>query len=114
VERLMDLGISNPFKRLTEKHIFKVFQLSEKYNIFLIWSVNTMNYQFKVFSSLIAGFEIDFEGKIYLEEGADLPALSIAFTEGALHFLRPYGKYSKITIEGLENPKLSNKTLYST
>jgi hypothetical protein len=48
-----------------------------------------------------------------MEEGAELPPISIAFADGAIHFLRPYGKYSKITIEGLENPKIINKTLYS-
>jgi hypothetical protein len=63
-----------------------------------MWSVNSTNYQFKLFSTLIAGFEIDFEGKIYMEEGADLPSISIAFADGVLHFLRPYGKYSKISI----------------
>jgi hypothetical protein len=56
VEKLVDMGLANPFKKLTEKHIFKVFQLSEQYKIFLLWSVNSTSYQFKLFSSLIAGF----------------------------------------------------------
>lgn len=52
----MDLGLANPFKKLTDKHAFKVFQLSEQYKIFIMWSVNTTSYQFKLFSGMIAGF----------------------------------------------------------
>jgi hypothetical protein len=33
--------------------------------------------------------------------------------EGSINFLRSYGKYSKINIEGFNNPKLINKTLYA-
>ena len=33
--------------------------------------------------------------------------------EGSIHFLRSYGKYSKIITEGFNNPKLINKTLYA-
>lgn len=56
VEKVVDMGLANPFKKLTDKHTYKVFQLSEQYNIFIMWSVNATSYQFKLFSAMIAGF----------------------------------------------------------
>jgi hypothetical protein len=53
---MVDMGLPNPFNNLTDKHTFKVFQVSEQYKTFLMWSVNATSYQFKLFSTLVAGF----------------------------------------------------------
>jgi hypothetical protein len=49
----------------------------------------------------VGGFEIEMEGKIYLEDYGEMPSISISLVEGAIHFLRPYGKYTKISLGGL-------------
>jgi hypothetical protein len=53
------------------------------------------------------------EGKIYMEDSQDISSVSITFSEGALHFLRPYGKYTKIKIDNLEHLAVTHKTLYN-
>ena len=45
---------------------------------------------------MINGFEITFEGKIYIEDNIDFNSISMSYYEGNIHFLRSYGKYSKI------------------
>lgn len=66
---MVDLGMDNPFKALADRNIFKAFEISEQFSIYAIWSVGSMNFNLKVFSTHIAGFDIDIEGKIYLQEG---------------------------------------------
>ena len=54
------------------------------------------------------------EGKIYLEDYGEMPSVSISLVDGAIHFLRPYGKYTKISMGNLETASVMHKTLYST
>lgn len=42
-----------------------------------------------------------------------MPNVSIALADGYIHFLRPYGKYTKISFRGLETVSVIHKTLYS-
>ena len=79
----------------------------------MIWSLNSTSYSCFLFSNMINGFEITFDGKIYIEDNIDLSTISMSMYEGSIHFLRSYGKYSKIITEGFNNPKLINKTLYA-
>lgn len=90
-----------------------MFQVAEEESIFLLWMTNSTNFSFQIFSNLVCGLEIELEGKIYLEDGGEMPDVSIAMSEGYIHFLRPYGKYTKISMRGLESVSVAHKTLYS-
>lgn len=37
----------------------------------------------------------------------------MSYLEGCIHFLRPYGKYTKIALNCFDSPSLTNKTLYA-
>ena len=56
---------------------------------------------------------MEMEGKIYLEDYGEMPSISISLANGAIHFLRPYGKYTKISLGNLDNTSVMHKTLYS-
>ena len=82
--------------------------------MFVLWVANSNNYYFQIFSNLVGGMDYEMEGKIYLEDYGEMPSVSISLVDGAIHFLRPYGKYTKISMGNLETASVMHKTLYST
>ena len=110
----IDRSYQNPFQRIKVRQTHKIFQISEEDHLYLLWMANSNNFSFKIFSNLVGGVELEMEGKIYLEDNGEMPSVSISLIDGAVHFLRPYGKYTKINLGGLESTSVVHKTLYAT
>lgn len=70
VKKFTDFGCVNPLLHLCSKNTYKLFNISEKYSIFMLWTVTSTLYSIKIFSNLIGGMDLDFEGKIYLEDSS--------------------------------------------
>lgn len=68
VRSLVDRGMTNPLRSFAGKKANRIFQVSEEYNIFLLWAASSTSFTIRLFSSLICGFDISLEGKIYMDE----------------------------------------------
>lgn len=110
VNILVDKAMKTPFLN-DEAYFIRVFELSD--NVFLVWHVSSSSFFLKVFSLMICGYEIDLEGKTYIDECTNLKDVSVSFVDNTIHFLRPYGRYTAIKIDKLETTNCTNKTLYN-
>ena len=65
VKTWVDLSYRNPLQLISSKQTHKIFQISEEHNLFLLWMASSNSYKFQIFSSIVGGFEVVLEGKIY-------------------------------------------------
>ena len=110
---MVDYTVPNPTKNLSIKNPLQVMHISKVYNIFLFWYMSNGNFCLKYISSIKSGFEVTIQSKHYMEEGEPLGDLAVTCQGKFIHILRPYGKYSKLTVQKLENLQIHSQTLYS-
>jgi hypothetical protein len=90
--------MKNPLANLSDKYPSKIFQISEPYGIYFLWYLSNGLFHIKIYSTLICSFEVNFEGKIYMEDNIIMKDLSITYHDSGVNILREYGKYTKIKV----------------